>query len=150
MPATLTPKEKERIHAVVDKIIEYYHFRKPPVPIERILREPPKEMLDSVDLSDLSLVFGVGEHRHEYRMAIARLLYRELCRQQTPETRNLPYSPEATRYFAAVLLIPTQWIQRATRWPWNNLQKLSDTFQVPEYVMGARLAQLGKKVSGME
>lgn len=150
MATTLTQNEKEHIQTVVEKILKYYKFKKPPVPIERILSEPPKELLNSVDLSDLSLVFGMGEHQHEYRMAVARLLYRELCRRGKSGATSLPYTPDATRYFAASLLIPTDWIQRATRWPWNNLQKLSDTFQVPEYVMAARLAQLGKEVSGME
>ncbi|MGC9400469.1 MAG: ImmA/IrrE family metallo-endopeptidase [Anaerolineae bacterium] len=150
MPEALTPQEKANLEALVKKILAHYGFKKPPVPVERILQEPPQGLLNAVDLSDLSLVFGMGEHRHEYRMAIARLLYREICRQQASENGPLPYTSEAGRYFAAALLIPETWIQQATLWPWSNLQKLSETFQVPEYVMAARLAQLGKSVRGMK
>lgn len=150
MPTALTEEDKRRIENQADTILSHYDFNKPPVPVERILREPPEDLLESVDLADLSLVFGMGEHRYEYRMAVARLLYREICRQQAAAGVKLPYSTEASRYFAAALLIPRDWIQRATLWPWNNLRKLSDTYQVPDYAMAARLAQLGKHVRGMD
>ena len=150
MPTSLSAAEKRRIENQVRQLLAHYRFRKPPVPIAHILREPPGDLLTSIDLADLSLVFGKGEHRYEYRMAIARLIYRELCRQQAAEEEvALPYTPDASHYFAAALLIPRAWIQRASLWPWNDLYKLSETFQVPHYVMAARLTELGKRTRGM-
>jgi hypothetical protein len=146
----LTSEEQEKLEELTTHILKSYSFRRPPVPIEEILREPPDDLIEAVDLSDLSMVFGVGEHQHEYRMAMARLLYREICRQGSPNGEDLPYNREASRYFAVALLIPQSWVDRATLWPWATLQKLSEKFEVPEYVMAARLAQLGKDIKGMQ
>lgn len=150
MDQPLTREEEKKIDALVKSILKNYPFRQPPVPIEEILRRPPDDLIDAVDLSDLSMVFGIGEHQHEYRMAMARLLYREICRRESGTDDDLPYNREASRHFAAALLIPEPWVNRATLWPWASLQKLSEKFEVPEYVMAARLAQLGKEVKGME
>ncbi len=149
MPTPLLPEEQTRLEKLSEHILEYYDFKRPPVPVEKILREPPEGLLKAVDITDLSMVFGIGEHPHEYRMAMARLLYREICRHENPNWMNLPYHNEAARYFAACLLVPTDWVIKASRWPLTNLQQLSETFQVPEYVMTTRLSQLGKSVRGM-
>jgi len=145
----LSPKEQEQLDKLAEWVLEHYDFKNPPVPIEAILRTPPKELGMSVDITDLSLAFGLGEHPYEYRMAIARLLYREICRHETPISQDLPYYNEATHYFAACLLIPQKWILKAARRPLISLQQLSESFQVPEYVMTTRLTQLGKHVRGM-
>ena len=145
----LKPEDQKNIESLAVKLIDYYKFNRPPIPVDKILYQPP-EGLESVDISDLSLVFGIGEHRYEYRMAMARLLYREICRMQADKNRDLPYQREAVQYFAAALLIPEDWVTRAARWPFKTLQKLSEEFQVPEYVMSTRLALLGKHVRGME
>ncbi|HEY89741.1 MAG TPA: hypothetical protein G4N98_08445 [Thermoflexia bacterium] len=150
MPATLTKDEEKLITALAEQIIDNYDFHEPPVPIEQILKSPPPNLLGAIDISDLSLVFGIGEHHHEYRMAVARLLYREICRQESINGGNMPYSKEAAHLFAAALLIPQKWIARATRWPWVTLINISEKFQVPEYTMAARLAQLGRNVRGMD
>ncbi len=149
MPTSLTENQKKRLEREAERVLSSYRIRKPPLPIERVLSEPP-EVLEAVDIADLSLVFGKGDHRYEYRMAIARLIYRELCRQEAAQGTGMPYTAEASQYFAATLLVPRAWLQRATRWPWNDLHKLSETFQVPEYVMASRLSELGKHVRGME
>ncbi len=147
----LTAKEKRLIEELSRKLIRYYKFTRPPVPVEKILSNPP-EGLSNVDLTDMSLVFGVGEHRYEYRMAMARLLYREICRSANIDkwvSGELPYSNEAARYFAASLLVPVEWVLKAARRPLVSLEKLSEDFQVPEYAMASRLAMLGKRVKGM-
>jgi len=147
---TLSPQEQQRLDELVDWILGHYNFRRPPVPIEVVLRTPPKELASSVDITDLSLAFGLGEHPYEYRMAIARLLYREVCRKDTPISKNLPYNSDAAHYFAASLLVPQKWLQKAARKPFATLQHLSETFQVPEYVMTTRLIRIGKHVRGMQ
>lgn len=145
---SLTTEEQQRIEQLSTKLIAHYDFNQPPVPVEKILSDPP-EGLNSVDISDLSLVFGIGEHRYEYRMAMARLLYREICRASSKWAKGFPYSNEAARYFAASLLVPEQWALKNVRRPFVSLQQLSEDFQVPEYAMASRLVKLGKRVKGM-
>ena len=150
MQPTLTTADQQRLEALADRILAHYNTKRPPVPVETILQHPPEGILEAVDITDLSLVLGMGEHRYEYRMALARLLYRELCRNQNHLGEELfPYN-EASRYFAAVLLVPRKWILRAVRWPLVTLQQLSEDFRVPEYVMSTRLSNLGKHVRGMD
>ncbi|MCD4737864.1 MAG: hypothetical protein K8R89_01210 [Anaerolineae bacterium] len=149
MPSTLTKNEGKLIEALAQQIIDYYDFKEPPIHIEQILKSPPSDLLGAIEISDLSLVFGIGEHHHEYRMAVARLLHREICRQESASGGNMPYNKAAAHHFAAALLIPKKWISRATRWPWVTLINVSEKFQVPEYAMAARLAQLGRSIRGM-
>lgn len=144
----LEPEDQKNIESLAVKLIEYYEFSRPPIPVDKILYQPP-EGLESVDISDLSLVFGIGEHRYEYRMALARLLYREICRASQEWEQNYPYTNNASRYFASSLLVPAQWVTKAIRKPFVTLQSLSEDFQVPEYAMASRLVQLGKRVKGM-
>ena len=146
MPLETTAQK--RIEALSIKIISHYKFKRPPIPIEKILSNPP-EGLTSVDISDLSLVFGIGEHRYEYRMAMARLLYREVCRTSANWEESFPYSNDASRYFAASLLVPAKWALKAAKRSFISLHQLSEDFQVPDYVMSSRLAQLGKRIKGM-
>lgn len=142
--------ELQRLDVLAQKILKHYNLSQPPVPIETILQHPPQELLPAVDITDLSLVFGIGEHRYEYRVAIARLLYRELCRHQREiNGEPLPYTNDAARYFAAALLIPADWVLKYIRRPMVNLQQVSEAFQVPEYMMASRLAQMGKRIRGM-
>ncbi len=144
----LSTNDQQRIEELTIKLVEHYNFKRPPIPVEKILSDPP-EGLSSVDISDLSLVFGIGEHRYEYRMAMARLLYREICRASADWEQNYPYSNDAARYFASSLLIPAQWVAKAAWRPLITLQQLSEDFQVPDYAMSSRLVQLGKHVKGM-
>jgi hypothetical protein len=144
----ISKEEEKRIEALAISVLRDYHVNRPPVPVEKILSDPPKG-LERVDISDLSLVFGVGEHRHEYRLALGRLLYRELCRTQTgPDP--VPYSSDAARQFSLVLLMPTAWITAAARRPLVTLRHLSETFEVPEYAVASRLVQVGQRVRGMD
>ncbi|HNT76328.1 MAG TPA: hypothetical protein PKH77_15040 [Anaerolineae bacterium] len=145
---TLSPDDQRRIEELTIKIVDHYDFGHPPIPIEKILSDPP-EGLASVDISDLSLVFGIGEHRYEYRMAMARLLYREICRTSATWEESYPYSNDAARYFATSLLVPAKWAVKGAKRPFISLQQLSEDFQVPDYAMASRLVQLGKRVKGM-
>jgi len=147
----LSAEQQKQIETLAERLLQLYDCSRPPVPIEQILARPPKE-LQGMDMSDLSLVFGIGEHRHEYRMAMARFLYRELCRSGRDGWAgvDLPYHNEAARYFAICVLAPRAWIVKSTRNPLTNLEKLSEEFQVPEYAMASRLAQMGKRVRGMQ
>jgi hypothetical protein len=150
VPPTLSSDEQRTLERLTRAILKNYRFKGPPVPIETIMSSPPEGLLEAVDISDLSIVFGVGEHRYEYRMAMARLLYREICRRERDHGMELPHGAGASRYFASALLIPKKWVLRATRWPFTTLKDLAEKFEVPEYVMAPRLMQLGKQVRGME
>lgn len=145
---TLSLEDQQRIEELTIKLINHYQFELPPVLVEKVLSAPPEGLI-SVDISDLSLAFGIGEHRYEYRMAMARLLYREICRASADWEIDYPYNNDAARYFAASLLIPAAWVTKAVRRPFITLQQLSEDFQVPEYAMSSRLVLLGKHVKGM-
>ncbi|MEJ5310713.1 MAG: hypothetical protein WHX52_13190 [Anaerolineae bacterium] len=144
----LSTNDQQRIEELAMKLVEHYNFKRPPIQIEIVLSNPP-EGLSSVDISDMSLVFGIGEHRYEYRMAMARLLYREICRASADWEQSYPYSNDASKYFAASLLVPASWLQKAARRPLVTLQQLSEEFQVPDYAIASRLVQMGKRVKGM-
>lgn len=144
----LSTNDQQRIEELAMKLVEHYNFKRPPIQIEIVLSNPP-EGLSSVDISDMSLVFGIGEHRYEYRMAMARLLYREICRASADWDQNYPYSNDASKYFAASLLVPAPWLLKAARRPLVTLQQLSEEFQVPDYALASRLVQMGKRVKGM-
>lgn len=139
-----------QLDALIVRILDYYNLKHAPVPIERMLAHPI-EGLPQVDMTDLSLVFGIGEHRYEYRMAMGRLLYREICRlgKSGWAGEEFPYSTDAARYFAVGLLVPTEWLQKAIRRPLINVATLSETFQVPDYVIATRVSQIGKRIRGM-
>jgi len=144
------PADLERIEQLAYRVIEHYEYKRPPIPIEEVLAKPPQGM-QSMDMSDLSLVFGIGEHRYEYRMAMGRLFYREIARHGSNgwAGEEVPYNNDASRYFSACLLAPLEWVQKTARRPLITLEQLSEIYKVPEYVMSSRLAQLGKRVRGM-
>jgi hypothetical protein len=135
------------IEALAISVIDDYGVDNPPVPVEKILSDPPQG-LQKIDISDLSLVFGVGEHEHEYRLALGRLLYRELCR--TGNNGELPYNNDVARQFAMSLLMPHEWVRSTARRPLISLHRLSEIYRVPEYAMASRLVQLGLRVRGMD
>ena len=139
--------QQQQIEALVASVVEDYGADSPPVPVEKILSDPPQG-LNRIDISDLSLVFGVGEHEHEYRLALGRLLYRELCR--TGNAGDLPYTNDVARQFAMALLMPRDWIKSTARRPLITLHRLSQIYQVPEYAVASRLVQLGLRVRGMD
>lgn len=151
----LTHTVQNHIDSLTNAILNHYRVHEPPVPIEKILTNPP-EGIDSVDIRDMSLVFGVGEHRFEYRLALGRLLYRELCRadyrgpEHAPDEVPLPSNSNAARHFAASLLMPRAMLQNAIGDPEATLHDLSLIYQVPDYAMASRLAQLGYYVKGMQ
>ena len=152
---TLIQAHQHRIESLVEVILSHYSVAEPPVPIEKILTNPPGG-LEGVDIRDMSLVFGVGEHRFEYRLALARLLYRELCRtgygvQAEPaEAEPLPYNSEAARHFAMAVLMPKPWLDKVAGRRSSTLQNLSEVYQVPGYAMASRLTQFGWRVQGMD
>jgi hypothetical protein len=145
---TLSKGVRSRITQLANQIVAQYHLKDPPVPVETILSNPPGE-LEGVDITDLSLVFGAGEHRHEYRLGLGRLLYREICRAGL-EAPPMPYTGEAARAFAKELLAPAMWLKPAAQRPGVTLQDLGEEFQLPEYTVASRLVELGLWVEGME
>ena len=144
----LSKDVRARLSRLANRIVAYYHLKDPPVPVETVLSDPPGE-LQQVDLTDLSLVFGRAEHRHEYRLGLARLLYRETCRAGL-EKPPLPCTGEAAQTFARQLLAPAMWLIPASQRPEVTLSDLGEEFQLPEYAIASRLVELGLWVKGME
>jgi hypothetical protein len=150
----LAQAHHDQLEALATRILQHYTFAEPPVPVERILSKPPLR-LTSVDISDLSLVFGTGERQYEYRLALGRLLYREILRdedtrgERVPETgidKDLPFSREAASYFAMALLLPAAWLAASTQKRDITLETLSARYQVSRDTMIQRIKQIGAEL----
>lgn len=137
----LTKAQQDQLEALAAKILDSYTFVGPPVAVERILSKPPLG-LAAVDISDLSLIFSAGERQYEYRLALGRLLYREILRDDSVG-KDLPFTREAAAYFAMALLLPAAWIQDALTAHGATLEALSARYQVSRETMSRRLKQLG-------
>lgn len=137
----LTKAQHDQLEALAARILDSYTFIGPPVAVERILSKPPLG-LTAVDISDLSLIFSAGEHQYEYRLALGRLLYREILRDDSVG-KALPFTREAAAYFAMALLLPAAWIQDSLEAQGNTVETLSARYQVSRETMARRLKQLG-------
>jgi len=137
----LTQEETTQLETLAERVLTGYDFTGPPVPVERILSHPPLG-IEPVDISDLSLVFGAGRHQYDYRLALGRLLYREILRMGD-DADQLPFSSEAAAYFAMALLLPAPWVTASAADPTTDIGALSERYQVSAGTMFLRVKQLG-------
>lgn len=63
---------------LAEVLLQYYGVTELPVPIERMLQEPPRG-LDRIDPSQISTIVEHGLYSYEPRLAMARLLIRGGC-----------------------------------------------------------------------
>jgi hypothetical protein len=141
---------RHQIESLAQTLLERYEVRRPPVPIERMLREPALDLWD-VDPTELSATIGHGLYRFAPRMAQARLLYRAICDSDTARTHglNVPWPPSRheIKYFARTLLMPAEWV-RALPASGRTPDDVASLFQVPTFDAVTRLAELGLPVPG--
>ena len=65
----LALEDKERIEDLAIKLVEHYGFKRPPIPVEKVLYEPP-EGLAGVDISDLPAAGAAPEWMSEKAVSI--------------------------------------------------------------------------------
>jgi len=143
--SAIPPETRARINRLATTLLERYQITAPPVPIERILRQPLDDLWEAHP-SQISFILGHGIYRYAPRLAEARLLYRMLADNSAAREAGLdtpwPVSRRAIKYFARCLLMPEGWI-RALPEPDRTPDIASEIFQVTTYDVIIRLAELG-------
>ena len=146
--SAIPPETRARINRLVNALLERYQVTEPPVPIERMLKQPIDGLWEAHP-SQISFILGHGIYRYAPRLAEARLLYRMLSDSPTAREGGLdtpwPVSRRAIKYFARCLLMPEDWI-RALPQPDRTPDAVSEIFQVTTYDAIIRLAELGLPV----
>jgi hypothetical protein len=131
---------------MAERLLETYDIHHPPIPIERMLNEPPPG-LQEVDPTHMSFVMEHGLHRHAPRAAMARLMCRMIIKNPKVQ-RALGVELEHTisyadmKFFSRVLLMPAPWVERFSQQD-LSVEEISTEFQVPPYDVVTRLAELG-------
>ncbi|CAG0935667.1 hypothetical protein TFLX_04515 [Thermoflexales bacterium] len=146
--SAIPPETRARINRLVNTLLERYSVTEPPVPIERMLKQPLDGLWDAHP-SQISFIMGHGLYRYAPRLAEARLLYRLLSDSVPARQAELdtpwPASRRTIKYFARCLLMPEEWI-RALPPPDRTPDAVSEIFQVTSYDAVIRLAELGLPV----
>ena len=129
---------------LAEKLREHYGVVEPPVPIERMLEEPPPG-LGKLDLDQISSVMEHGLYSHAPRLAMARLLCREIARSKAARAHlgvDVPIKSYAEiKFFARCLLMPSLWIQQLSE-QGLSVEQISTYLQAPSYAVVTRLAEL--------
>lgn len=130
---------------LAEALLRYYSVTEPPVPIERMLKEPPAG-LAAIDSNQVSYIMEHGLYRYEPRLAMARLLYREIANSATAMKAlgvNVPSSISYAdvRFFARCLLMPSGWITTLSQ-QGLSIEQISIYLQVPPDAVITRLAEL--------
>jgi len=146
--SAIPPETRVRINRLVTTLLERYQVSAPPVPIERMLKQPLDGLWEAHP-SQISFIMGHGIYRYAPRLAEARLLYRMLVDSVSVRQAGLdapwPASRRAIKYFARCLLMPEEWI-RALPPPDRIPDTIGEIFQVTSYDAIIRLAELGLPV----
>ena len=146
--SAIPPETRARINRLAATLLERYQITAPPVPIERMLRQPLGDLWEAHP-SQISFILGHGIYRYAPRLAEARLLYRMLSDSAEAREAGLdapwPVPRRAIKYFARCLLMPEGWI-RALPQPDRTPDVASEIFQVTSYDVIIRLAELGLPV----
>src|SRR5512142_465942 len=112
--SAIPPETRARINRLVTTLLERYQVSAPPVPIERMLKQPLDGLWEAHP-SQISFIMGHGIYRYAPRLAEARLLYRMLADSVSARQGGLdtpwPASRRAIKYFARCLLMPEEWIR---------------------------------------
>jgi hypothetical protein len=151
---TLESNESGATRSVLDRlaaeVLQYYAVNQPPVPVEQMLREPPAG-LTGIDPNKVSFVMEHGLYNYAPRLAMARLLCRELTRNGTAKKAFGIDVPQASyagmKLFARCLLMPPHWMQRLVE-QGLSVEQISAYLQVPSHAVVTRLAELGLPVPG--
>jgi hypothetical protein len=146
--SAIPPETRARINRLVNTLLERYQVTEPPVPIERMLKQPLDGLWEAHP-SQISFILGHGIYRYAPRLAEARLLYRMLSDSVPVRQAGLdtpwPVSRRAIKYFARCLLMPEEWV-RALPPPDRTPDAVGEIFQVTSYDAIIRLAELGLPV----
>jgi hypothetical protein len=129
---------------LANALLQYYNVADPPTPIERMMKEPPVG-LNQLDLDKISNVMEHGLYNYAPRLAMARLLCREITCSPVTEKRFGVSVSAATyadiKFFARCLLMPSRWVYRLAR-QGLSIEQISAHLQTPSYAIVTRLVEL--------
>jgi hypothetical protein len=130
---------------LANALLQYYNVTGPPTPIEQIVKNPPPG-LGKLDLDKISNVTEHGMYNYAPRLAMARLLCREITHNEiTKERFGVDVSPATyadIKFFARCLLMPSRWVYELSR-KGLSIEQISTHLQVPSYALVTRLVELG-------
>src|SRR5512136_1888234 len=141
LTSAIPPETRARINRLANALLERYQITAPPVPIERMMRQPLDGLWESHP-SQISFILGHGIYRYAPRLAEARLLYRMLSDSAVTREAGLdtpwPVSRREIKYFARCLLMPEDWIRNLPETD-RTPDVASEIFQVTSYDVIIRL-----------
>ncbi len=167
MIATIKPTADFLIDSIVTGLLDHYGVRYPPVPIRRMILEPPLDFKTDLSLSEsvnftfcrsvwirpldgqgvIFLNGNLTERERRYELACA--LYSGVCGTNAGRESGLYFAmstlaPSATsdyaNRFARKLLIPAELLP--PRWEKLSTQAFADMFEVPEPIAQMRQQEL--------
>jgi hypothetical protein len=129
---------------LANALLQYYNVTRPPTPIERMVERPPVG-LKKPDLDKISDVMEHGLYNYAPRLAMARLLCREITHSAITKKRFGVDVSAATysdiKFFARCLLMPSRWVYRLVR-QGLSIEQISIHLQTPSYAVVTRLVEL--------
>ena len=144
-PENETEAIRQNLVYLANALLQYYNVTRPPTPIEQIVKEPPVG-LSRLDLDKISDVMEHGLYNYAPRLAMARLLCREITRSNVTKEKFGVDVSSATysdiKFFARCLLMPSRWMYRLSR-QGLAVEQISARLHAPSYAVVTRLVELG-------
>ncbi len=134
----------QKLEAAVKELLDMYNVSAPPIPIERMLQHPDKDMWDDVDMNYVTSTFLNMSTPYSPRMSLARFLARHIANSPWGEKRGLDEFSEdepSIHAFARVLTMPMDFVMEIdakSRTP----EIISLHFEVPEEDARLRVQEL--------
>src|SRR5690606_28288684 len=82
-------EKAQRLEMIAAEVMRLFHVKVPPVPLESMLQQPPGDLWERVDLSQLTGNFWSIKDPYAPRMSLARLLARHLVSSPWGEEQKL-------------------------------------------------------------
>lgn len=139
----MTDERVQRLEKVAAEVMRLFHVKAPPVPLESMLQQPPGDLWERIDLSQLTGNFWSIKDPYAPRMSLARLLARHLVSSPWGQEQQLPdliKTEQDVRAFARMLVMPVEMLQALSSGA-RTAVAVSMNFEVPEEDAQKRLIE---------
>ena len=144
MENTTNEAARATLLQLAESLLKYYAVDQPPVPVEEMIKNPPAGL--DIDPSQTSVTMEHGLYSYEPRLAMARLLCREISTnaavKQLLQTQVLLGSYADVKYFARCLLMPSAWMH-TLHGQGLSVEQIGEYLQVPSHAVVTRMGELG-------
>ncbi len=137
-------EKAQRLEMIAAEVMRLFHVKAPPVPLESMLQQPPGDLWERVDLSQLTGNFWSIKDPYAPRMSLARLLARHLVSSPWGEEQKLHElikSEQDIRAFARMLVMPVDMIRGLSAGA-RTAVAMSMNFEIPEEDAQKRLIEV--------